>query len=77
MSFLSPTHEHLRGLCVVMVEEQAFARVERLDLSHIIGTQFKVKDVKFPRRCLTRYSAALGHLRACSHGSRWQEHCKV
>ena len=28
-----------------MVKEEALARVECLDLSHIIGTQFKVKDV--------------------------------
>ena len=43
---LSPSHEHLRSLSVVMVEEEALACVKRLDLSHIIGTQFKVEDVE-------------------------------
>ena len=49
---LSPSHEHLRSLSVVMVEEEAFARVERLNLSHIITTKCKIKDVEVLRHAL-------------------------
>ena len=41
----SPTHEHFGHFSVVVVEEKALARVEGLNLSHIIGTQFEVEDV--------------------------------
>ena len=35
-----------------MVEEKALASVEGLDLSHIIGREFEVKDVKVLRHTL-------------------------
>ena len=49
---LSPSHEHLRSLSVVMVEEEALACVEGLNPCHIIGTQFEVEDVEVLRHAL-------------------------